>query len=106
MKGTDKGCGSWDRVIQMKGTIKGCCYSGDGVTRCGQRDKGYWQRCGCCKDELPMKVTDIGCGHMKVKYFIFFIISTNTYQNVVKYLSRSNLVEGQIILSSNTSNCS
>ena len=27
----------------MKGTGKGCGSSGDGVTRCGQRDKGYWQ---------------------------------------------------------------
>ena len=42
-KDTDKGCGSWDRVIGMKGTGKGCGSSGDGVTRCGQRDKGYWQ---------------------------------------------------------------
>ena len=44
MKGTVKGCGSsWNRVIVMKGTGKGCGSSGDGVTRCGQRDKGYWQ---------------------------------------------------------------
>ena len=35
-KDTDKGCGSWDRVIGMKGTSKGCGSSGDGVTRCGQ----------------------------------------------------------------------
>ena len=27
----------------MKGTSKGCGCSGDGVTGCGQRDKGYWQ---------------------------------------------------------------
>ena len=39
----DKGCGSWDRVIGMKGTGKGCGSSGDGVKGCGQRDKGYWQ---------------------------------------------------------------
>ena len=43
-KGTDKGCGSWDGVIEMKGTSKGCGSSGDDVTRCGQRDKGYWQK--------------------------------------------------------------
>ena len=84
-KDTDKGCGFRDRVIGMKGTGKGCGSSGDGVTRCGQRDKGYWQTLGtgCCK----VKGTDIGCanerslqvkhqgkGHMKVKYFIFSII--------------------------------
>ena len=59
-----KGCGSWDRAIGMKGTGKGCGSSGDGVTRCGQRDKGYWQTLGtgCCK----VKGTDIGSANDKV----------------------------------------
>ena len=39
-KGMDKGCGSWDRVIGMKGTSKGCGSSGDGIIVCGQRNKG------------------------------------------------------------------
>ena len=39
-----KGCGSsWDRLIEMKGTSKGCGSFRDVVIGCGQRDKGYWQ---------------------------------------------------------------
>ena len=64
-KDTAKGCGSWDRVIGMKGTGKGCGSSGDGVTRCGQRDKGQGQ--------IQLKVK---CqGHFKVKYLKLFIIT-------------------------------
>ena len=44
MKGADKGCGSWDGVIWMKGTKEGCGCSGDGVTGCGQTDTVYQQR--------------------------------------------------------------
>ena len=67
-KDTDKGCGSWDRVIGMKGTGKGCGSSRDVVIGCGQKDKVYQQRVwflrgwgnrvwsDCSKD------TDKGCG--------------------------------------------
>ena len=79
-KDTAKGCGSWDRVIGMKGTGKGCGSSGDGVTRCGQRDKGYWQTLGtgCCK----VKGTDTGCANDKV---------------ISSQIPRSRSYEGQIL---------
>ena len=43
IQGNCKGRGSWDGIIAMTGTSKGCCPSRDVVILCGRKDKVYHQ---------------------------------------------------------------
>ena len=58
-KGTDKRCGSWDRVIRIKVTSKGCGSSADGVMGRIIGIQGNCKGCGSSADGVMGRIIGI-----------------------------------------------